>query len=90
MKEKNTEYLLLDKETKSRKLAQGWVTQLIDLERKLNELKVVSGMSVDELIEKFKAGYTLKEPDPALQLANELRELTEGIWDTLKQKEQTR
>ncbi len=76
MTEKNIDYLLLDKEAKRQKVYQGWVTQLVNLEQKLNELQAVSGMTVDELIEKFKAGYTLKEPDSALSIANVLHSLT--------------
>lgn len=76
MEEKNTDYLLLDKEAKRQKVYQGFVTRLVNLEQKLNELQAVSGMTVDELIKKFEAGYTLKEPDPALSILNTLRSLT--------------
>lgn len=60
------------------------VAQYINLEKKLIELQAVSGMTVDELIKKFEAGWTLKEPDLALTLANELHELSAGIWKYLK------
>lgn len=60
------------------------VAQYINLEKKLLELQAISGMTVDELIEKFRAGWTLKEPDLALTLANELHELSDGIWKCLQ------
>lgn len=60
------------------------VQQYINLEEKLTELRAVSGMTVDELIKKFAAGWTLKEPDQALKLADELHELSAGIWECLK------
>ena len=76
MSGKNTRILVVDE-----------VTQHINLERKLIELQAISGMTIDELIKKFEAGWTLKEPDPALKLANELHELSAGIWEYLKQNE---
>lgn len=54
--------------------------------RKLNELQAVSGMTVDELTEKFEAGWTMKEPDRALMLSMELHELSNGIWECSQKK----
>lgn len=62
------------------------VNQHINLEKKLIELQAVSGMTVDELIKKFEAGWTLKEPDRALKLADELHELTSGLYKCLQEK----
>ena len=56
------------------------------LERKLNELQAISGMTIDELIKKFEAGWTMREPDPALKLSKELNELTSGLYKCLQEK----
>ena len=54
--------------------------------RKLNELQAISGMTIDELIKKFEAGWTMREPDPALKLSKELNELTSGLYKCLQEK----
>lgn len=59
--------------------------RLLVLDHDATELKKLTGMSLDELTQKFADGWTLKPPDPAIELAKELHELTEGFYDCLKE-----
>lgn len=61
MEGKNTRILVIDE-----------VEQYINLERKLNELQAVSGMNLDELIEKFVNGYVLVSPFAAGEIKDKL------------------
>jgi hypothetical protein len=61
MSGKNTRILVVDE-----------VQQYINLEKKLTELQAVSGMNLDELIEKFVKGYVLVSPFAAGEIKDKL------------------
>ena len=71
-----------DNRSSIRRIVDEYATVL----RKLNELQAISGMTIDELIKKFEAGWTMREPDPALKLSKELNELTSGLYKCLQEK----
>ena len=45
---------------------------MLILDQEATNLKKLTGMSLDELTQKFAAGWTLKPPDPPLKLAKDL------------------
>lgn len=68
MKGKNTRILVVDEVEQHINLEK----KLVELEKKLVELQAVSGMNLDELIEKFVNGYVLVSPFAAGEIKDKL------------------